>query len=211
MKSLPKTESLFTAGIRAYEEALGFARSAKERAIMAGFHFAKAQALCKRGQWEELVASHAQTISQAQIYRCIEFASAALEWARAENPQLEGEDLERKALEVVMRSPKPMTALMREMRLVEQVGAYDPQAYADTQRAKRLEGPKQLEFLFEETERHIQALVLADNVERLELSSLEKLERDLEAGLSRVRQIKASKQATADNEPATMPADSLTH
>lgn len=193
-------EQLFVSGIARFEAAFDYARNAKVAAIEAGVSFIRAKSLCKHGQWEELVQRSSQKISMRQVQRCMEFAVYMLDEARRADPSLTEATLKSAAIKLVMRSPKPFTALLREMKLVTQVGAYDPERHQELEREHRM-AAVQIEFRFEEFERHVVALATAPNVEELAASSLSKLEIKLEAALDRIRGLLA---ATREAPPADL-------
>lgn len=117
-------------------------RSAKFNALSAGFLFLSARACYEHGDWQPFVAGYAGKIKLRTVQYYMEFAEQALLWAKRERPDLlKRADLEAHAKEMVMQSPRPLIALLRELRELPRHGEYDPDEYA----IERKVG-KQLEF-----------------------------------------------------------------
>lgn len=197
-RSTNLVSSHFSKGIAAWEEALGHAVKAKERAFDSGAHFAAAKSNSQHGEFEEYILTAKDRISRPQVFRCIEFFEHCLQWAENEFPDTKGPILIAHARALVMRSPKPWTAMLREMKLVDQIGAYDPDAYAEKKRNQRLNGG-QLEFHFryEETLKHLDHFLQDDCID-LEKSSIDAYVKKLEAALQKARALTSTIEVAAD-------------
>lgn len=176
---VPPAQVQFELGYKAFVEAYAHAKSAKLKSLMAGRHFRLARQLSEHGEW--LAYAEAANISRSTIHRCIEFLELAEDWVKQSNPTLTGALLARAVDEAIMHSPKPFTALLREWKLVEQIGAYDPAAYAQ----RKIGGPVQMEFHYEPCITYLDAL--CSSPVNLAQSSLQTLETKLETALQAVR------------------------
>jgi hypothetical protein len=172
----------FQKGVAAATEAERLVGKAKERILDAGFFFIKSHAACDHGEFLALIEHHAKQVSQRSVYTYMEFARLACEWAKEAKPTLTGAKLEKAAYEIVLRSPKPFTLLLREWKMIEQVGAYHP---TDYQARKLTQG--ELNFSFEAAVAQLDALTVKPEVIReLKPSSLQKLHERLKASLALV-------------------------
>jgi len=118
-------------------------RKAREHVMRAGFFFIRARESCPNGDWSLFVqAQSGGRISERTVRLYMQLAEAALVWARMAEPQTAGGKLEEVATkEVMMMSPKPLVALLRDLREMRPFGEYDAVKYAQ----RRL-GNGQLEF-----------------------------------------------------------------
>lgn len=119
----------------------------KLHAMYAGHAFAQARQTMP-GEFVDYLATFSDRVSKTTVYRYIEFYEAALNWAAEANPQLrdDPEALFRAATSVVLQSPKPFIALMRQLGDMRKFGEYDAVKYA----TKKLAGASsQIEFDFD--------------------------------------------------------------
>jgi hypothetical protein len=121
----------FAAGLNQHGEFAEAWQQARCAALSAGMNFLKARSCCENGGWLELMQSHAHRIKPRTVQFYMQFATAALEWAKEAEPALEGAKLEQFCCQQVMlMSPKPLVALLRDLRLMRPFGEYDAVQYA---------------------------------------------------------------------------------
>jgi hypothetical protein len=121
----------------------------KLHAMNAGVFFIKARKeLEGTGDFNDFLATFEQNISRPTVYRYIQFTESAIEWVQAEHPAEKNPDsLLKLAYKVVLQSPKPFIALMRQLGEMRKFGEYDAVKYA----TKKLNGGNaQIEFKFDE-------------------------------------------------------------
>ena len=183
-----------TEGIRLHENFRRAFDAAKEAAFRAGIYFMQAQASAERGEWLPFIEKYKPQISQTTVYRYIAFSEEILEWVKAENPKLVGQDkLIAVALKMVLRSPKGYIALCRQLELMRKFGEYDEVKY----RMKKL-GTKQMEFEFADLAMSIDHLTHLGDAHynfkfppgQDEAEFIEQVETKLETALKRVRAMK---------------------
>lgn len=187
-----KKQSLVSTNRNTFDQAVALfvtarqhAAAAKSAAFDSGRMFSLLKARCQAGEWEELCRCYSAQISRSSISRCIEFFTSCMMSARLANPKItDGAKLESAARDIILTSPKPITTLLREMKLI----ASEPSASAG---AAPQEQAPQLEFRFhfEHTRKELTALrqMSPDLLRELSPKSLEDLESDLEASLTAVR------------------------
>jgi hypothetical protein len=172
----------------------------KVHALNAGWNFIQARIVCERdgSNFTELLAHHEKQISQASAYRYMQFAESALEWAAAEQPSLKGKPAEllKAAYKVVLQSPKPFIALMRQLGEMRKFGEYDAVKYA----TRKLGTGQQIEFSFDKVSSTLDLLThlgdpnyvmtFGEGVD--EVAAIEQLEVQFETALEKLR---AHKQA----------------
>jgi hypothetical protein len=119
----------------------------KLAALNAGLFFFNARAAVE-GDFNEYLACYEDKISRTSVYRWIQFYESALEWAAQEKPSLKSKPalLLEYARKMVMQSPKPFVALMRQLGEMRKFGEYDSVKYAAQ---KRLSNGSQLQFEFD--------------------------------------------------------------
>jgi hypothetical protein len=138
-------ERWFAAGVKENQQFLESWKRARAHAINAGFYFVKAQSVCPEGEWEIFLAAREDQIKRRTVYFYMQLASAALDWARTEQPKLAGPKLQAFAVkQVMLMSPKPLVALLRDLRELRPFGEYDAVKYA-----QRKNGLGQIEFQFD--------------------------------------------------------------
>lgn len=166
----------------------------KIHAMNAGFAFIKAREALE-GEFVAYIGKYEHLVSQTTVYRYITFVECAIEWARAQNPQMKtDEELLKAAYKVVLQSPKPFIALMRQLGEMRKFGEYDAVKYA----TRKLGNPEQIEFTFSTVFSAVDTLShLGDENYQINypegkepLEALTELEAKLEHALQRVRQIK---------------------
>jgi hypothetical protein len=171
-------------------------KATKIHAMNAGHAFAKAREGLD-GEFVAYLAKYEHQVSKTTVYRYMEFYEAALAWAADQNPQLKNkpEELLKAAYEVVLQSPKPFIALMRQLGDMRKFGEYDAVKYA----TKKLGGgSQQIEFAFDTAFSAVEMLahigdenyVIKYPEGKDEAEAITELETKLEAALTRVRQIK---------------------
>ncbi len=192
--TLKEVQNWFNAGV---EEAERFKQDwarARARAINSGFLFLKARSLCPPGEWELFTENNSALIKPRTVRFYMQLATAALEWAREQNPKLTGEKAQAFAIrEVMLMSPKPLIALLRDLRELRPFGEYDAIKHAQ----KKLR-TGQIEFAFTDLLAPLEALSRFGDENctftfpegRDELSVITEVEAKLEAALARVRQMK---------------------
>lgn len=184
----------FEAGVKCNVDFLESWRRARATAINAGFLFIKSRSLCSELEWSALLADEAERIKPRTVQFYMQLAQAALDWAKAERPELAGAKLQEFALKSVMlMSPKPLVALLRDLRIMRPFGEYDAVKYAQ----KKL-GGGQFEFDFAAVLKPLDDLlhfgeanyqfIYPEGVDTVEFMSA--VEAKLEAALARVRMIK---------------------
>lgn len=133
------------AGIDEADKFISTWKKAKAHVVNAGFFFIRAREACPDGSWLFLLQTNAAKMKPRTVQFYIQLAEAALAWALSQHPQLSGPKLEEAAREVMMQSPKPLVALLRDLRLLLPFGEYDAVKYAQ----RRLNSPAQLELNFD--------------------------------------------------------------
>ena len=122
----------------------------KIRALNAGVFFIKARTEVGDGEFSIFVARYEDRgeTTRTTVYRYIQFTECALEWAAAQHPELKNkpEALLKAAYKVVLQSPKPFVALMRQLGEMRKFGEYDSVKYA----TRKLNNGSQLQFKFDE-------------------------------------------------------------
>jgi len=135
----------FDAGVSEFRQFRPAWLRARCHAIAAGFFFLKARAVCPHGQWASFLDDHTTQIKPRTVQFFIQLSEAALEWTRAQRPELPPSKLEAAACtEIMLMSPKPLIALLRELRELRPFGEYDSVKYA----IKKRQTPGQIEFSF---------------------------------------------------------------
>lgn len=132
--------------IRAHDEFTVFFSKSKERALFAGWHFANWMMAHPGATQKELLETIADQINERTVRRYMEFTSLVLEWAKKAHPRASEEKLLEFGKMMVMESPKPFTALLREVgQLVNPQFEHDPVKHQE----KRFAAENgQLEFAF---------------------------------------------------------------
>lgn len=103
----------------------------RHHALSAGCFFIRARALCTDGQWLGLLQENAARIKPRTVQFWMQLSSEALQWAAEARPGLKGAKLEKFAIrEVMLMSPKPLVALLRDLRELRPFGEYDAVKYA---------------------------------------------------------------------------------
>jgi hypothetical protein len=172
-------------------------KATKIHAMNAGHAFAKAREGLD-GEFVAYLAKYEHQVSKTTVYRYMEFFEAALAWAADQNPQLKNkpDELLKSAYEVVLQSPKPFIALMRQLGDMRKFGEYDSVKYA----TKKLSAGSnaQIEFAFDDVFSTVDILShLGDENYQINypegkdsVEALTELEAKLDSALTRVRQIK---------------------
>jgi len=167
--------------------------SAKRHALNAGFYFLSAQQTS--ADFEAVIERHNDKIARRSVYRYMEFAKEALEWAAAEHAKFAKDTgkLLVFAQDMVMKSPKGYISLCRELGHMRKFGQYDEVKY----RERKL-GAGQIEFDFAKLTPVLDQLArfgdenvtfnYPEGVDTVEY--IAEVETKLEAALKRVREIK---------------------
>lgn len=175
----------------------------KVHALNAGWNFMQARLVCERdGEvFENLIHAHEHQISRRSVFRYVEFAESALAWAAAEQPSLKAKPAEllKAAYKVVLQSPKPFIALMRQLGEMRKFGEYDAVKYAIAKRG----GVQQIEFSFDKVSSSLDLLTHLDDVNYVmnfgegkdEAEALAELEAKLENALEKIRGYKNTRAA----------------
>ena len=134
----------FDAGLSTAGKFLAAWRNAKGYVCDAGLLFMKARETCQHGDWGAMLQDNALRIKPRTVQFYIQITEAALVWAREANPELPDSKLPAAAREVMMMSPKPLVALLRDLREMRPFGEYDAVKYAQ----RKGLGNGQIEFNF---------------------------------------------------------------
>lgn len=164
-------------------------------ALNAGYYFMQARAALP-GEFEKFCEGYGGKISHTSIYRYITFTEEALQWAAAENASLRDNPaaLLKAAHKLILQSPKPFIALMRQLGEMRKFGEYDEVKYAQ----RKLGQPQQIELPFAKVFSTVELLTHFGDENfsvvypegKDEVEAMTELEAKLEAALARVRQIK---------------------
>jgi hypothetical protein len=175
-------------------------RETKVHAMNAGMCFIRAREAVKEGNFELFLETFLSRISRRTVYCHMAFVQAALEWAAAEKPELASEPtrLFEHAKTMVMMSPKPFVALMRQIGEMRKFGEYDAVKYQT--RNLLGDGGRQMELDFAKVCSSIDLLSRIDEASfTWELpegkdrgAALEEIEVKLETALVKVRAARQS-------------------
>jgi hypothetical protein len=149
MKSISTATKWMQQGITESHNVRKTFAQTKCHAMNAGVFFVKARKeLEGSGDFNDFLATFEAHISRPTVYRYIQFTEAALAWAQAEHPaEKNPEALLKLAYKIVLQSPKPFVALMRQLGEMRKFGEYDSVKYA----TKKLNaGTAQIEFAFDD-------------------------------------------------------------
>lgn len=173
----------------------------KVHAMNAGWNFMQSRLVCDREgmNFDEFLGCYEKQISRTSAYRYMQFVESALEWAAAEQPSLKAKPAEllKAAYKVVLQSPKPFIALMRQLGEMRKFGEYDAVKYAIARRG----GSQQIEFSFDKVSSSLDLLAHIDDANYVmnfgegtdESAALEELEAKLETALNKVRAHKSAR------------------
>lgn len=147
MKPVVNVHKWFERGIAESENCRKSFKQTKIHAMNAGMAFAKARETLE-GEFVAYLAKYEHVVSKTSVYRYMEFFETAMAWAADQNPALKNNqaDWVKAAYDVVLQSPKPFIALMRQLGEMRKFGEYDSVKYA----TKKLTGAPQIEFSFDE-------------------------------------------------------------
>lgn len=162
----------------------------------AAFCFIEARECIGHGNWLDFLELHKAEIAPRTVQFWIAMAEQAIEWVKEAQPTLKSlTELHKAAREIVIQSPKPLVALLRDLREMRKFGEYDAVKYAAQ---KRLLNNGQIEFDFAAVLEPLDALchfgdskysfVYPEGKDETEF--IGELETKLDAALTRVRQIK---------------------
>lgn len=185
-------QHLFDDGCRAVVETKRHLDGAKLAALTAGRRFRAAAKLCEHGEFG--LMCEAAKLARSTVWRFTELVDRCEEEIRKEHPTLLGARLDAAVDKMVLSTPKDLTAIMRELGIIKQVGAYDAAAYQQ----KKLAGGQQLTFAYEFFESQVRALVQTETVKELSRSSLLKLKGELEEAQAKVEEALAGKAQTEE-------------
>ncbi len=194
--NLSEAARWFLAGVKCGAEFLELWKRARANCVNSGFNFLKARSLCNDGEWLLLLQDYSATIKPRTVQFYMQFAEAALAWAKEQRPDLAGTKLQEFALkQVMLMSPKPLVALLRELRELRPFGEYDAVKYANK---KLADADGQIEFHFADVLKPLDTLlhfgeagfnfVYPEGADTVEFMT--SVERKLETALARVRMIK---------------------
>ncbi len=117
----------------------------REHAFRSGFLFMKARDCCPQGEWGQLLISNANRMKPRTVQFWIALAEAGLAWTREMCPEISPAKAQEFTIkEVLMLSPKPLVALLRELKKLRPFGEYDAVKYA----TRKLGTGQQLELNF---------------------------------------------------------------
>lgn len=143
---LNAAQKWFDAGLDEANKFISTWRKARAHVANAGFLFMRAREACAEGNWLFLLQTNASKMKPRTVQFYIQLAEAALAWALVTSPGLTGAKLEEAAREVMMESPKPLVALLRDLKELRPFGEYDAIKY----RLKKIgNGSEQMELNFE--------------------------------------------------------------
>lgn len=196
MNAITTASKWMSQGIAESERCRKSFEQTKVSAMNAGVAFIKARSELPEGAFAEFVGTFEPKITRTTVYRYIQFVESALEWTCEQNPALKDKPAEllKAAYKVVLQSPKPFIALMRQLGEMRKFGEYDAVKYA----TRKLGNPEQIEFTFSTVFSAVDTLAhLGDENYQINypegkepLEALTELETKLEHALERVRQIK---------------------
>jgi hypothetical protein len=148
MKPIANVHKWIERGIAESENCRKSFKQTKIHAMNAGMAFSKAREALD-GEFVAYLAKYEHVVSKTSVYRYMEFFETALAWAADQNPALKNkqDDWIKAAYDVVLQSPKPFIALMRQLGEMRKFGEYDSVKYA----TKKLgAGNTQIEFAFDD-------------------------------------------------------------
>jgi hypothetical protein len=192
---MDETRRWFEAGIKESDDFRAAWARARSHAIKAGFYFLKARESCHPGDWQLFLESNTSKIRPRTVRFYISLAEAALGWAKTEEPNLIGQQAEQFAIsQVLLMSPRPLVALLRDLRELRPFGEYDAIRYA--QRKNII--PGQIEFDFAVIDATLDSVLhLGEpNVTfrcpegKTEFEALTELEAKFQTALDRIRAMK---------------------
>ncbi len=189
--SLPASaaQHAFQQGVKNLRETARLLNEVKLRALAAGRHFRQAQLLCEDGEFGAYC--EAAEVSRMTVWRFVELVNRCELEIKELHPALKGARLDAAVDSAILSTPKDLTAIMRELGIIKQVGAYDAADYQN----RKLAGTPQLVFAFEHFESQVRALVQTEQVFELSRSSLLKLKTELEEARAKVEEALAGKAA----------------
>jgi len=169
-------------------------REAKAHAATCGWYLLQAKAKVGEGAWVDYIACFADRISRMSAWRYMQFAQEVMAWAGDDRPALSSPvALLNHGIEIAMESPRTFTQILRESRLMRRFGEYDPERYA----AKKVsDGGGQMELDFGLFTKGLRRLTRLPELPGG--TDLDRLERDLEAALKHVRQLRGTSGRTLD-------------
>lgn len=144
--ALAHAQKWYDAGFAETQKAGSLWKQFRARLFDAGYYFGKAREAAKHGDWQLFLDCQERKMKRRTIDFYIALSVAAMEWAKADKPELKGDALLDHARDVMMESPKPLVALLRDLRELRPFGEYDAIKY----RLKRIgDGSEQMELNFE--------------------------------------------------------------
>ena len=169
--------------------------------LNAGVFFIKARETAGEGNFGTLLLNYSKQISRRSAYRYMEFAEAALTWAKQERPDLSDPELLNYARSMCLQSPREFIALLRSetvngQHLLRPFGEYDAVRY----QSRKLGQSTPVKFNFSkgltvlDTLAHLDApefvFDLPDGTSQVE--ALAELEQKLELSLTKVRAVRST-------------------
>jgi hypothetical protein len=137
-------QKYFDAGLSESEKFVGAWRRAKGHVADAGFFFTKSRDACPQGEWVMLMNLNAARIKPRTVQFYIQVFEAAVTWVKELKPETPAGKIRDAAREIMMLSPKPLIALLRDLRELRPFGEYDSVKYAQ----RKSIGDDQLELDF---------------------------------------------------------------
>ena len=142
-KNVSVTQKWFDAGVAEAQKGRDAFKRLRGHIIDAGFFFIRARDSAPHGDWLLFLEVNSAKMKARTVQRYMQLSEAALEWAKAQCPELRGPKLDDAARSCMMMSPKPLVALLRDLRELRPFGEYDAVKYA-----QRKLGQGQLELDF---------------------------------------------------------------
>ncbi len=194
---LPLADKLFTAGLAEHGRFLSTFKKARGHVSDAGWYFTRAREACPEGEWGYLMNCHAQEIRPRTVQFYMQLTDACIEWVKEKMPGTKADKVQDACREIMMQSPKPLIALLRDLRLMLPFGEYDAIAY---RAGKELANQRQLELDFTKVIASFDALdhigesnfTLTVPQGTTEQQALAELERRLSNALDKIRSLKST-------------------
>lgn len=128
-QKLALAQKLFDAGFKESGRFLSTWKKAKGHVSDAGWYFIKAKEACPDGDWLLLLQTNAEKIAPRTVQFYMQLTDACIGWVKEGKPGIKADKLQDACREVMMLSPKPLVALLRQLREMRPFGEYDAIAY----------------------------------------------------------------------------------
>lgn len=189
--AVDKATELMVKGIEHHRLFREKAAELKVAAANAGWFFMLAKEKVPHGDWMTFMGGFQHELSHTTAWRYMQFTEEIMRWAAEARPDLKTqEELLQIGVDLALKSPRGITAILRATGDMEKFGEYDPERY---QEKKERTPEQQLEIQFTDTVRAVSRLVTWDwSLAKAE--QLDTAERELFAALEKVREARQSLQ-----------------